>query len=509
MVTPLAIRSVSDQIYGYMLSSAYRSPWVYSPSGADAKEPDMWEIVRNQTDMLAEINRRDNNIVRPWRVAPNYHASYSTKDKKIMDSSKQLAAICHEGVSHCGNLDEARILLSEAFFTGRKYGVVLWEPVWCSLDGTQEMLWYLPYCIKDLDRRRVHWVPDWEWVKPDGTIVPAGSEYKMGNGVSQSTSAHPEGGYYRKSGVHLEIFNTNSWRWERVSQEMRRSMLEYVYYDSEDRVGHGRGTMEAGFFTHWFLTNTFKKITEGIDRYANGVLIGRLDSLRNASTDKTNVNMLSAMETVMNTFRSQHYLILGDGDDVEIKDAPSQGMQVAISFYEHLIASWARLCNGSVRPAGHATDGTGARAQAETEEDTGEAFYQNDRTGLDHVLDRDLVGGFLYHNQENIVRLGLEKSKRPKFTSQQIKKQDPATAISVMKEVLAVGQPILKTQFYENVDLTAPGDDDEVVEGSASLGLGMTTFGDPTNSATDFGNQLRKREDQNEKAKLKPKNDAA
>jgi hypothetical protein len=453
-----------------MLSSSYRSPWVYDPSGADLKDPDIWEVVRNQTDILAEILRRNNNIVRPWRVAPNYHASFNAKDRKQLDDSKRLAAIAHEGLSYCGNLDEARLLLCEDFFVGRKYGLTLWEQVYCSLDGAPEMLWFLPKQIKDVDRRRIHFVPDWEWVYSDGRTEDAGSEIDYGNGRVVAGMKNIKGGYLRKKDIHLEMFDTNAYQWTRISDEQRRNLIETVFYDEEDRVNFGRGTIEAIYFTHFFLTNTFQKLAEGIDRYANGVLIGKIDSLRNASGTKTNEDVKSAMMNVLNTYRSQHYIVLQEGDSVELAEPTGTGMTVAAKFIDQLVASVARLCNGSARPAGHSVDGTGSKAAASEEGDTSEAFYQNDRNRLDHALDRDLLGAFLYHNQDNLRILGLDRAKRPKFTSEQIKRQSPKEAAEVMQMVLAAGQPILKTQYYEKVELTPPSPDDEVVEGQVAQG---------------------------------------
>ena len=475
MALPLQNRSTSDQIYGYLLSSSYKSPWVYSPNGFDLKNDDIWETVRNQTDLLAEIIRRDNNIVRPWRVSQNHHASFTLKNKLMIDQSKQLSAICHEGISHCTNLDEARVLLSESFFTGRKYGMILWEPVYCSLDGTPPMLWYLPFKIKDVDRRRIHYVPDWVWVKPDGGVEKAGTQIDYMNGQEPySQMVHPKGGYLRKSGIHLEMFNTDNWQWQQISQEQRRNLIECVYFDEEDRIGHGRGVLEAGFFTHYFLTGTIKKIVEGIDRYANGILIGRLDSLRNASTSKTNEAMVSAMKSVMNTFRSEHYLLLGDGDDVELKESSGSGFNVSMEFKRDLVQGWARLCNGSIRAAGH-SDGTGAKAAASEEGDTSEAYYQMDRNRLDHDIDRDLLGSFLYHNQDNFNALGLAEAKRPKFTSEQIKRQSPEVAINVMSQAKAMGMDLLRTEAYDKIDMTPPVDGDDVIEGTTQMmgGEGM------------------------------------
>ena len=419
--------------------------------------------------MLAEINRRNASIVRPWRVAPNHHASFDARNRKIVDDSKRLAAIAHEGLAHCWNIDEARTLHSEAFFVGRKYGMILWEPVTTSLDGSPEMEWWLPYKIQDIDRRRMHWVPDWIWIKPDGKreMLKSGPRYDYGAGRDSGEMRYPQGGYLAKSGIHLEMFNTNSYQWQRVSEEQRVNLIEYTYYDSEDRVGHGRGVMEAGLYTHYMLTNTDKKIGEGIDRYANGVLTMTLDSLRNASTGKTNADLLAAAKNVLNTYRSEHYIILNDGDKIEVQEVQGSGISFSMDFRDHLVASWARLCNGSARPAGHSVDGTGARAQAETESDSSEGFYQNDRATLDHVYDRDLLGAFLYHNQENIEKLGLGKTKRPKFSSQQVKRQNPSERVAVLN---ASRVPILKTEYYEGIDCTPTSPEDDVVEPMAMQG---------------------------------------
>ena len=474
-------RPVSDWIYAYALASAWKSPWVYDPSGALLSEPDVWELVRNESGMLGEILRRNANVTRPWRVVPNYHASIQRGDRQTLDASKRLAAICHEGLAHNIGFDEQRTVQSEAFFLGRRYGLVKWERVHCSLDGTPETDWYLPYAIQDIDRRRIHIVADWAWVRPDGTqeLVPAGSEYTMPDGRKVSMMPHPEGGYFRKVGTHLELFNTDTYRWERISAEKRRNLVESVWYDTEDRVAHGRGVLEAGFFTHWWLIQCKTKTFQGIDRYANGVLVGRLDSLRNASTDTTNEDMVSAMESVMNTYRSEHYIVLGDGDDIEIKEPKGTGIQIAMQFAEYLIQEWARLCNGSVRPSGHGiTASSGGRAQAKEEGDTSEAYYQPSRSALDHDYDRDLLGTFLYHNESALARFGLAKAKRPKLTSEQIKRQSPTDSVAVMSQVLAAGQPILKAEFYENVELTPPGPDDDVVKPQQTMASQQLVMGD-------------------------------
>ena len=108
MVTPLAVRGVSELIYDYQLSSSYKSPWVYDPSFALKQEPDIWEVVRNDVVFASAIQRRTQSIVRPWRVVPNRFAVVKGQDPKQADDSKRVASICHEGLSRIDRFDPAQ-----------------------------------------------------------------------------------------------------------------------------------------------------------------------------------------------------------------------------------------------------------------------------------------------------------------------------------------------------------------------------------------------------------------
>lgn len=440
MGTPLLIRSPNDWIYNFQLSSAYRSPWVYDPSFALSRDPDIWEVVRNDTNTLAAIQRSNQNIVRPWRVVANRYAED--------EPSKIKARICQEGLGNISRFNAARRRLSEARFLGRTYAGILWERRTVSLAGTNPMEWYLPYKLKDIDRRRIHWVVDWDKARR------------------------------KKIGVHLEIYDTDEQKWIPLPNDKRMSLIEYEYNQTEDRVGGGRGKLEAIYFTHFMKTVTFKKISQGIDRYANGILIGRLDSLRNASTGKTNEDLRKSMTSVLQNFRSEHVIVVQDGDDIEIKEPAGTGLKVAMEFLRYLDEAVERLCNGSIRPAGHSAGQTGARAAAKEEADTSEAFYQDDREDLDEVIDRDLLGSFLYYNEANFAALGLAEAKRPEFSSEQTKRQDALKSVTIMNAALGAGVDLLRSEYFERIQMTMPGPGDDVIAGQIP-GLGGMDFGGP------------------------------
>lgn len=442
-------RSVSDALYGYALSSAYSSQWVYDPSGTSLRDPDFWEHVRNDPAFLSSIDRSSKSIVRPWHI----EAPKGAKDKL----SKSFASICEEGLGRIHRFNASRRVLSEARFLGRRYAYIESEIECTGLDGSQPMDWVVPKRLKDVDYRRFHWSAN---VTRDANNVP-------------------------RREVKLQLFNTISSQWVDLSVRDRSNFIEYIYTNTEDRVGYGRGYKEAIYFAHWMKTNTFQKIMQGVDRWAGGVWIGKLDSLRNASTSKTNEDLRVGMKRVLTDMRANNIAVLQDGDEIEVKETTGAGHQISMDVVNYWDDVVERLCNGSTRPSGQGSSATGARAQAETESDTSEAFYQDDREDLDAILDRDLLGWFINVNRGNFARLGMiEKCKRPKFSSEQIKKQDPKEAVEVAQALQSIGFPLSLAEVAEKSGYSIADPDEEQLKAPAT---DMGGLGSPFGGGGGFG----------------------
>ena len=59
MPTPnmrLWIRSPSDFLYNYALSSAYKSSYVYEPSLPLSRDPDIWEVVQSDPVIMSAMD---------------------------------------------------------------------------------------------------------------------------------------------------------------------------------------------------------------------------------------------------------------------------------------------------------------------------------------------------------------------------------------------------------------------------------------------------------------------
>lgn len=442
--TLLTVRSVHDQLYGYALSSAFRSAWVYDPSYALHREPDIWEMVRNDANTASAIDRSNRAIIRPWRISP-FDGSRDEGDQRI-------ARVVQDGLRHIDRFNARRRRIAEAKLLGRTYAVSLWRRRRAALGGLREMDWWVPVQLVDVDRRRFHWAVDW-------------SEDRT-----------------RKVSVHLEMYDTDAGIWKPVPQELRDCMIEFVYNDTEDRVGYGRGLLEAVYFAHYMKTVTFEKISQGIDRWANGIWIGTIDGLRGASTDKTNEDLRAGMKTVLQDMRSNNQAIVENVDDIKVIETSGTGHQISMDFLRYLDESIERLLNGSVRPSGHTPGDSGSRALGEVEADTSEEFFQDDREDNDEILQRDLVGAFLRYNRQTIEDAGLGKARIPVFTSEQIRRQDPERALAAIAQAIKF-VPVGVREIYEKGEISRPLPDEETVGPFSDAGMSFNAMGELLPSA--------------------------
>lgn len=469
---PLLTRSVSDALYDYSLSSAYRSAYVYEPSFALARTPDVWEIVRNDVSFSASFDRYCNNITKPWHVeAPK---------NSLDDKDKEYSGIVEDALGQIYDFDSSRWILAEAAFLGRKYGYIESERRTISLGGTQEMEWIVPTFIKDIDRRRFRWVPVME-----------------GDGNTQR----------RKT--KLSMYNTINGQWQDVQPHTRQALIEYIWYNTEDRIGYGRGWMEQIYFAHYMKTGAVQKVADGLDRWAKGIWVVKLDGLRNSSTNMTNDALLAGAKTMIQTMRSDNIAVMENVDDIEVKESTGTGHEMGMSFIDYWDNGVERLVNGSTRPAGLGGQKTGARAQSETEEDTSEAHYQPARDRIDAVLNRDLVGWFISQplNRQNLEKLGLGKAKRPIYHTRQEKKLAITDVVASAELFLNQGMPLIEGELYERCGgWGVPSPEDKTVTGKMPMGQGemIGDFG----KADEINQQAKQGADEDRqiaKQKAKPK----
>jgi hypothetical protein len=428
---PLLYASTSDLLYDYALSSAYRRSFVYDPSFALSRTPDIWEIVRSDVGFSASIDRYTNQVTRPW------HVEAPKKSKKKDD--QRMAAIVEDAVGQIYDFDNARRILSEAAFLGRRYAYIESDRKVMDLGGEEEMEWIVPTLLRDVDRRRFRWVPQ--------LVGEPGRQERV---------------------MHLAFFNTIQNQWQEASPWFRSALIEFIWYNTEERVGNGRGWLEQIYFAHFMKSTAVTKVADGVDRWAKGIWLGTIDGLRNASTGKTNDDLMAGMKSMLRTMREEHVGVIENVDDVKIVETSGTGHEIAMDFIHYWDNGVERLVNGSVRPTGLGGQKTGGRAQAETEEDSSEAHYQPARDTGDAVVNRDLIGWFLSQplNRQNLEKLGLGRAKRSVFHSRQEKRESIQDIVTTATMFMDRGIPLVEQEVYERAGGWAvPGPGDKTIRG--------------------------------------------
>jgi phage gp29-like protein len=218
-------------------------------------------------------------------------------------------------------------------------------------------------------------------------------------------------------------------------------------------------------YFYWLLkSELLRRASEAAARYAKGVIGFGLDTLRPASDDRTNDEIVQKVIEVVDAMLTRGVIVHGKEDEVSFHEPAAQGAQFILTMIEYIDQTLTRLAFGSVLPAG-ISEGTGSLARAEVEFDVSESVIQYDRDILDETITRDLIGLFWRLNRANFVALGLGEAQPPRFRSHRRKSHDPKEMISVIQAALASGIPLRKDEVYRVLGFTPPKPDEDVIVG--------------------------------------------
>lgn len=439
MGTPLQIRGLADYIYGYAESSAYKTPWVYNPDFSLDAEPDISVIARRNARIAHAWDARCKMIVRDWHV---------DKPRKSKDDAEQkLADVCEESVSFIEYFDAARYRLAEGTILGRDYEYIGGRIVHdLELGGTKPMDWWVPTSLTNVDRRRFRWAPVWDYSTP------------------QNPKMH----------VIQEFWSVVRQKWEPLTPEKTEYFLRYIPYQAEERLGYSLPLLESAFFTHYLATVGLEKAAEGVDRWANSMLVAEIKGLRNASTGKTNEDLKAGAITMLQKMRTEHVGVIEVGDKITAVEPSGTGHQMTSWMIEDAYNALDLLFTGSAFSPGK----EGSRAKDQVQAEQGESYVQYERRLQDEVISRQLFNLFVRVNWPNIVELGLDKARMPRFTSDQVERIDPEKWVTTAGQLLDRGLPMVKEELYRKAGAKVPGDDDDVVMSSMTMGADGEGGGD-------------------------------
>lgn len=427
MTAPLyANRNVTGDLYTYALSAIYTAGWrVFDIDLANAMEPDAYEKVRRDPIIAQSIDTRLHGVAgRHWRIMP-----YS--DEK---EDKLAAKIVEDGLRCIHGFTEARYELAQAVIRGRSYSWIYGERKHLRLGGTNELQWWVPTELQDIDRRRFRYM-----------TVPY-------NGPKGEHKYH----------VDLELFSVERRIWEKVAHP--EWIVESRYNDEEARLGYGRGLLEAIYFYYWMKNLVLREGVEGVERWAQGTTIAKIDGLRAGSTDRTNDKVKDATIEVLKAMRARSVQVFDKTDDVQVIERTGTGHTMVMEFLRYFDEAMRALILGSTLPfGGGGREGSMARSQIES--DVHEGLIQFDRDKLDDDLTRGLVKLFWSVNRTNFAKAGLADARMPSFETVQERREDPAMNAGVISTSLAAGIKLRADEVYRKLGFTPPQDDDEVIEG--------------------------------------------
>lgn len=417
-------RSTNADRYPQDLSSVYRNVRVYDPSFALSRDPDIDEKILLDDVIAAGVAARKHKVAaRTWTIEP-------ASDDPL---NKRAASVVEVILKKIHQFGHARFNLADAVIKGRAYGYISGGYQIARFGDGKPRTWWVPTRIEDIDRRRFRRMAS----NKDGTIR-----------------------------TWWEWHDTARAKWCEIQPEAARALITHVYDDDESNLGYGRGLMDSLFFTWRAKRVALEQGLQGLARWAQGLIVYSIDSLRDASVSKDNTSLVESAIEEINKHRSEHVLVKGKDDELEVVTGGMEGHQIVMDFIGYLDSCVTRLLMGSLLPTGGGST-VGSNARAEVEDDASEALIQFDRTLLDDTLSMSLVSLVWDLNRDNFAQLGLFDAERPRFSTTQERMADPEKSANVIKTLLDSGVPLKREEVYEKTGFSVPGDDDEVIEGHA------------------------------------------
>jgi len=430
MSLPLLVSANSGlnaDLYNRALSSAYQMWYrLYDPDYALARDPDIWNKVRRDSVCAQCIDTRLHMIAgKAWNLEP---ASDSEEDKKV-------AEICEDILRRIKNFSEARYLLAMALFRSRSYAFIEGKPETRTWGDGNPRTWWVPYRLRDVDRRRVRF---------------------------RSVQSYDEDG---KENIRVvtELWSVLREQYEEMKDT--RQFVQMTYRDEEERLSYGRGLLDSMYFYVWARGVIWREGLTGLERWSQGVLVGKVDSMREGSTGKTNEVIRNELFDALKEMRSRHILVTGKETELQVINGGMEGHSIVMDFLKYLDEKLISLILGSSLPFGGG-DGGGSYARAEIEQGTTHAMVQFDRDKLDEAITDNLVTLVWSSNFRNFVNLGLEGAGVPRFRSQAEKREDPTQAAGVISQLASIGLPLKLEEVYRKTGFTMPSEDDEIFEAS-------------------------------------------
>lgn len=400
MSTSLRIRGQSQQLYTRALSAQWRNGiQLYDNSVWLAREPEIEEMMLRDADIAHAVDFRRRLVAgQRWAVSPRFETPRAPVAVSVATSLLQ----------EIRNFDDARLALARAFFSGARFARIHWEPRTLTIGDGQRRTWLCPVRLEDLDKRMFRPVPRREQTEDGQGVITA----------------------------FWEQWSLANEKWEPVSRGEAHSLIRHVYAEDQASLTHGTALREAlGWW--WFAkTNIMQETLTAVERFAQGLIVAKVDGIRTAKTDAPNSELIAEWEEVLRDLLARNVLVFDKDDSVEVVQPSGEGWQLMTDIRNELRTSIHTLVLGANLNTG-ATEG-GSYALAQVHENSTEALLQFDRAALETTLSDQLIRALWIYNRPNLTELGIAEEP-PLFDIPQDKRQDPAQRAQVAQTLNAMG----------------------------------------------------------------------
>ena len=432
MTVPLQQRSANSWLYPQALSGVHRADRLWDPDFALGQEADIWEKVRRDPVILHGMTSRFHKI-----AGGGWHVEPAGKGEK----ERRLAAIFEDIIDRVGGISEALLELACAVVKSMSVSFIQNDGrKMLSLADGPKLPWLLPVRLRDVDKRRFQKHVTTDMVKDQPVIKPQWKFWSVARG-----------------------------KWEDWTN--RDFFVKHVYWDSEDRLGYGRGLLEAIYFWHYAKTQLFEFGLQGLERWASGLLGFEFDPAKRGKPGEDNETMQDRILDRLKEFKSRHVAAWMVGEKMSLLEGGTGQGSLIIEWKRDLDQDIMCLLAGQFlgTGAGPSDQGTSARAGQEAEE--ANYIIGHDQKSLGETITRDLFAWIWKHNYPNFMALGLADAKMPKFILRSKTREDPGTAAQEAIALSQAGLDLKLEDVYERTGWPQPGPGDAIFKAAAPAGM--------------------------------------
>lgn len=248
--------------------------------------------------------------------------------------------------------------------------------------------------------------------------------------------------------------------------------IQHVPDTSERGMGYGYGLADDIYFYFWCKSTVLRYGLQGLERWGQGFLYAKTKALRDQMAKGSSQNAaLQGVVDVLRTARSENIVAVDDLTEVQLLDMPSTAEASVREWIDYFDREIVKRILAALQPTGGQA-GHGSFSSAKVEEGSNEARVAYLRGPLEETWTNTAARFLVEHNEENLRELGLagEGVQRLRLKGREVWDVDKVDKIFRLAREL--NMPVRESDFYSMTGLSAPNEDDDVIQWPQAAPLG-------------------------------------